>query len=93
MEKSVKTGYDICLKIVLFSPVNWFSHLSNSFLAVLGPYVSLSSKLLGYYNLTARLVVIPSKRSVKTGPELGEHPIDSLTTKIAFEDEYKYMGV
>ena len=47
MEKSIKTDYDMCLKIVVFSPVNWFSHLSNSFLAVLGPCVSLSGKLLG----------------------------------------------
>ena len=73
MEKSGKTGYDICLKIVVFSPVNWFSHLSDSFFAILGPCVSLSSKLLGLYNLYARLAVIPSKRSVKSGPEFGEH--------------------
>ena len=73
MKKSVKTDFDICLKIVIFSPVNWFLHLSDSFPAILGPCVSLSSKLLGEYNLTARLAVIPSKRSVKTGPELGEY--------------------
>ena len=47
MEKSVKTAYDIRLKVVVFSPVNWFSHLSERFFAVLGPCVSLSSKLLG----------------------------------------------
>ena len=93
MEKSVKTAYDIRLKIVVFSPINWFLHLSDSFLAILGPCVSLPSKLLGEYNFAARLAVIPSKRSVKTGPELGEHHIDNLTKKIALEDEYKYMGV
>ena len=47
MEKSVKTAYDIRLKVVVFSPVNWFLHLSDSFFAVLGPCVSLSSKILG----------------------------------------------
>ena len=89
MEKSGKTGYDICLKIVVFSPVNWFLHLSDSFLAILGPCLSLSSKLLGLYNLTARLAIISSKRSVKTGPEF----IDTLTKKFALEDEYQYMDV
>ena len=76
-----------------FSPINWFLHLSDSFLAILGPCVSLPSKLLGEYNFAARLAVIPSKRSVKSGPELAEHNIDNLTKKIAHEDEYKYMGV
>ena len=47
MENSVKNAYDICVKIVVFSPVNWFLHLSDSFLAILEHYVSLSSKLLG----------------------------------------------
>ena len=47
MEKSVKTDFDMCLKIVVFSPMNWFSYLSDSFFAILGPRVSLSSKLLG----------------------------------------------
>ena len=47
MEKSVKTAYDIRLKVVVFLPVNWFLHLSESFFPVLGPCVSLSSKLLG----------------------------------------------
>ena len=46
MDKSVKTAYDIRLKVADFSPVNWFLHLSDSFLAVLGPCVPLSSKLL-----------------------------------------------
>ena len=73
MEKSVKTDFDMCLKIVVFSPVNWFSHLSDNFFAILGLRVSLSSKLSGEYNLTTRLAVISSKRSVKTGPELGEY--------------------
>ena len=73
MEKLVKTDFDMWLKIVVFSPINWFLHLSDSFLAILGPCVSLPSKLLGEYNFAARLAVIPSKRSVKTGPELGEY--------------------
>ena len=49
VEKSVKTGYEICLKIDVFSPVDCFLHLSDSFLTILGRCLPLSSKLLGRY--------------------------------------------
>ena len=64
---------------LVFAPFRQLPHY-------LGTLYSLIKQII---RAILRLAVIPSKRSVKTGPSY----IDTLTKKFALEDKYYYIGV
>ena len=68
---------------LVFAPFRQLPHY-------LGTLYSLIKQII---RAILRLAVIPSKRSIKSGPELIEHHIDTLTKKFALEDKYYYIDV